>query len=267
MQNSPGLAGIVTFLTDFGLEDGYVGAMKGALLRSAPAAKLVDISNQVPTFNLRVAALILEAAFPTFPPGTVHLMVVDPGVGSNRRHLLLEAKGHFFIGPDNGVLGRIAKFYDGKGFEIDPQSLGAQYVSNTFHGRDIYALAAGKLLAEKGHRAFTEPLADLEVLEIPEPMEITDGYEGEVIYVDHFGNLVTNLRQEHCRDGYRFFLEDQAMPKVRHYAALGADMPGVVLNSWGYYEIAFFKESAARALNLQAGAKILVGLSNLEQSV
>jgi S-adenosylmethionine hydrolase len=251
-------SGIVTFLTDFGAEDGYAGVMKGVVLAHAPGARLVDITHQLPRFNLCAAALILENSFPSFPKGTIHVMVVDPGVGSSRRHLYVEAAGHFFIGPDNGVLGRIAELNRGGVFEIDPALLGVTKASSTFHGRDIYALAAAKLLAGLDRSAFSAPITDPEVLEIPEPRRLKQGLQAEVIYIDHFGNLMTNLRTQHLGGGSCVRLGKDRVAIVSSYSELEEGKPGLILNSWGYYEIAFREGSAAQLLGIKAGKKVSV---------
>lgn len=251
-------SGIVTFLTDFGLEDGYAGVMKGVVLAHAPGARFVDITHQVPRFNLRAAALILENSFPSFPAGSIHVMVVDPGVGSSRRHLYVEAAGHFFLGPDNGVLGRIAAQNNGSVFEIDSTTLGATQPSSTFHGRDIYALAAAKLLAGLDSLSFSAPITDSKVLHIPEPREVEQGLQAEVIYIDHFGNLVTNLRVQHLGGSSCVHLGKDRVAIVRTYSELEEGKPGLILNSWGYYEIASREGSAAQLLGIKAGKKVSV---------
>lgn len=257
-------SGIVTFLTDFGLEDGYAGVMKGVVLAQFPDATLVDVSHQVPPFNLRAAALILESAFPHFPKGTIHVVVVDPGVGSSRPHLIVHAAGHIFIGPDNGILGRIAKLDKGQVCRIDPARLGSQRVSNTFHGRDIYALAAGKLLAGVESITFSRPTDDYGVLEIPQPREVHEVIEGEVIYVDRFGNLVTNFREPHLCSVSSMSMGSTHIGKAQNYSQLARGVPGVILDSWGYYEIALREASAAKHLGVGLGEKVFIIRPSLE---
>ena len=232
--------------------------MKGVVLAHAPGARLVDITHQIPRFNLRAAAFILENSFPSFPAGSIHVMVVDPGVGSSRRHLYVEAAGHFFLGPDNGVLGRIAAQNNGSVFEIDSTTLRATQPSSTFHGRDIYALAAAKLLAGLDSLSFSAPITDSKVLHIPEPREVEEGLQAEVIYIDHFGNLVTNLRVQHLDGSSCVHLGKDRVAIVRTYSELEEGKPGLILNSWGYYEIASREGSAAQLLGIKAGKKVSV---------
>jgi S-adenosylmethionine hydrolase len=255
-SNNSSYSGIVTFLTDFGTEDGYAGIMKGVVLFHVPCAGLVDITHHVPRFNLSAAALILENSFPSFPKRTIHVMVVDPSVGSSRRHLFCKAAGHFFIGPDNGVLGRIAEQNKGSVFEISSDLLGVTQPSTTFHGRDIYALAAAKLLAGLPSSSFSAPISDPQVLRIPEPRKLKQGLEAEVIYIDHFGNLVTNLR--HLPTGACVYLGEKRLRVVASYFKLEPGEFGLVLDSWGYYEIASREDSSARLLGIEVGEKVLV---------
>ena len=230
--------------------------MKGVVLSHAPCARLVDITHHVPRFSVNAAALILENSFPWFPKGTIHVMVVDPGVGSLRRHLFCKAAEHFFIGPDNGVLGRIAEQNKGSIFEINPDPLGVTQPSSTFHGRDIYALAAAKLLAGLDSSSFSTPIADPEVLRIPEPRKLRQGLEAEVIYIDHFGNLITNLR--HLPAGSCVYLGGKKLRVAASYFELEPGEFGLVLDSWGHYEIASPQDSAARLLGIKVGEKVLV---------
>jgi S-adenosylmethionine hydrolase len=234
--------------------------MKGVVLTHAPGARLVDITHQVLRFNLCAAALILENSFPSFPKGSIHVMVVDPGVGSARRHLYVEAAGHFFLGPDNGVLGRIATINEGGVFEIDPASLGITQPSSTFHGRDIYALAAAKLLAGLDSLSFSAPITDPKVLHIPEPREVKEGFQAEIIHIDHFGNLVTNLRVQHLGGSSCVSLGKDRVAIVRSYSELEEGKPGLILNGWGYYEIASREGSAACLLDMRVGEKVSIEL-------
>lgn len=230
--------------------------MKGVVLSHAPSTRLVDITHYVPRFSLRAAALILENSFPRFPKGTIHVMVVDPGVSSLRRHLFCKAVDHLFVGPDNGVLGRIAGQNKGSVFEINPDLLGVTQPSATFHGRDIYALAAGKLLAGLDTSSFCTPISDPQVLSIPEPRKLKQGLQAEVIYIDHFGNLVTNLR--HLPAGSCVYLGRKKLRVATSYFELESGEFGLVLDSWGHYEIASREDSAARLLGIGVGEKVLV---------
>lgn len=249
-------SGIVTFTTDFGLDDGYAGVMKGVVLSHFPQAILVDVSHGVPAFNLRAASLVLESSFSSFPKGTVHVVVVDPGVGSSRRHLLVKSADHFFIGPDNGIPGRIGRLHKGQAYQINPDRLGSHEKSKTFHGRDIYAYAAGRLLAGVEISDFTSPVSDPLVLTLPEPLVTSDKVEGEIIYADHFGNLVTNLKECHLTPDAILETKGIRIKEAECYSCLAPGIPGAILNSWGYFEIALREASASRRLGIEPGEKV-----------
>jgi S-adenosylmethionine hydrolase len=253
------VSGIVTFTTDFGLDDGYAGAMKGALLKVFSEACIVDITHDIEPFDLTAGLLVLKSAFSYFPSGTVHVVVIDPGVGSCRLHVLVEAAGHFFIGPDNGILGGISALYNGSNYEIDSARLDTGSISNTFHGRDIYAQAAGHLLAQKGdHSHFTFPALGLETLEIPRPVRVGNELRGQIIYCDRFGNLVTNITPGDIPQNAEFFLGDRNIQLKKNYTELASGGPGIILNSWGFLEIAYRQQSASQVLSVAKGTTITV---------
>jgi S-adenosylmethionine hydrolase len=183
---------IVTFTTDFGEHDGYVGALKGVVLSLAPQATLVDIAHGVPAGDVTAGAVALAQAAPLFPPGTIHVAVVDPGVGGARADLVVAANGSLFVGPDNGVLSLAARA-PREARRIEAASFRREPVSPTFHGRDVFAPAAGRLAAGAAP-AEAGPLLE-KIIEITAPPIHARGgvVEGEVIHVDGFGNLITSL--------------------------------------------------------------------------
>lgn len=194
---------IITLLTDFGWGDGYIGAMKGVILDINPDCRIVDLAHQCPPHDVMGAALVLGQTYPYFPPGTIHVAVVDPGVGGLRRPLVLKAGNYRFVGPDNGCFTLVLKQEDGvQAHELVEKRFRLPRVSQTFHGRDIFAPAAAHLslgiaTAEMGPAVDT---ATLTALPISEP--VLDGATllGEVIGVDSFGNLITNISQERLRE-------------------------------------------------------------------
>jgi hypothetical protein len=184
---------VVTLLTDFGTRDGYVGAMKGVILALAPAAVVVDITHDVPPQDIAAAAFALAQAAPLFPAGTIHVVVVDPGVGGRRRGVVLESDGQIFVGPDNGVLSLASPVE--QGFEITAPRFRRAQVSATFHGRDVFAPAAARLAAgapasDAGAKVTLEGrLAPRPVLFSHNGRHVT----GHVVHVDRFGNLITDI--------------------------------------------------------------------------
>ena len=192
---------VITLLTDFGLKDEYVGAMKGVILSINSRVQLVDISHNLTRHDILQAALAIKGAFRYFPKDSIHVIVVDPGVGGKRKVICLKKEGHVFVAPDNGVLSLVTQ--DGKADEIYAVTNQAYFlkpVSNTFHGRDIIApvaahLSKGIALPRLGEKL---TLDDINTLDIPVPFLSSDEklLAGEIISIDHFGNLITNIDQE-----------------------------------------------------------------------
>jgi len=186
---------IVTLLSDFGTRDGYAGAMKGVVLTRAPAALVVDLTHDIPPRDVRTGARALREATATFPAGSIHVGVVDPGVGTARRGLLLRDRGRCFVGPDNGLLS-LAVGEGAEGWVLDRPELFAAEVSPTFHGRDVFASVAGHLAAGLEPARCGTPIRSWEHLALPAPLLLGDALVGRVIHIDGFGNLITNLRRE-----------------------------------------------------------------------
>jgi len=186
---------IITLTTDFGARDGYVGAIKGVILSIAPQSTIVDIAHGIPPQDVAAGAVALAQAAPLYPAGTIHVAVVDPGVGGQRADILVEAGGHFYIGPDNGVLSLVARG-PRQIFRIESGDFRREPVSPTFHGRDVFAPTAARLAA--GARAMdVGPIVDAMVEIGRPPTRRGPGViEGEVIHVDGFGNLITSLPGE-----------------------------------------------------------------------
>jgi S-adenosylmethionine hydrolase len=182
---------VVTFTTDFGSSDGYAGAMKGVVLSLAPDAVLVDISHQVPARDVRAGAFALAQAAPFFPAGTIHVAVVDPGVGGTRAEVVVAAGGALFVGPDNGLLS-LAAPAPRRAWRIENPAYRRDSASATFHGRDVFAPAAGRLAA--GWAADGAGSALAEIVSLPVHTRPLDaGGEGEVVHIDGFGNLFTSF--------------------------------------------------------------------------
>jgi S-adenosylmethionine hydrolase len=185
---------IITLLSDFGLADGYVAAMKGALLGVVPGATLVDVTHEIPPQDVLAGALMLAQTAPAFPPDTVHLAVVDPGVGGEREPIVIETETARFVGPNNGLLSWAARRPRVVHCLREP-AFCRPIVSATFHGRDVFAPAAGFLARGVPVTAMGPPLEEERVVEIPwpQPRREEEALVGEVLSVDRFGNLTTNL--------------------------------------------------------------------------
>lgn len=248
---------VITLLTDFGTSDPYVGEMKGVLATRAPAATLIDISHTVPPGQVRTAAYLLGRAWHRFPPGTVHLVVVDPGVGTGRRALALAAHGHWFVAPDNGVLSPVLSPDHFPWLLPVPDG-----AAPTFHGRDLFAPAAAALANGTPLTELGTPLSDPPVLLAP-PTLRHEGKTiiGEVIHVDRFGNLITNLTPETVPPYAVFEVEGVVVGPVRQtYGDVSRGELLAYRGAGGEIEIAVRDGSAATRLGIGAGGKVVARL-------
>ncbi len=189
---------IITLITDFGLQDGYVGVMKGVIANINPSAKIIDISNNIKPQDVFQAAYVLYNSYSYFPKGTIHVVVVDPGVGSKRKILCLKAKDYFFLAPDNGVLSLIVVGEEYPSIrEVTNKEFFLQKISNTFHGRDIFAPLAAHLSNGVSHKSLGKRISSIKEINLPKPIRSPGGVlKAEIIHVDGFGNLVTNINKE-----------------------------------------------------------------------
>jgi S-adenosylmethionine hydrolase len=195
ISKSPNL---IALLTDFGSLDPYVGVMKGVILSRSPQSRLIDLTHEVPAGNLTAAAYLLRSALPFFSVGTVFLCVVDPGVGSRRKPVALGAGGNFFVGPDNGLFpGALEGIPLGPVVELKNPKFKLKTISSTFHGRDVFAPAAAALAAGVPVGRLGPSLKKLVSGSVPKPIRTKSGWRGEVIWIDRFGNLITNLGFSH----------------------------------------------------------------------
>jgi S-adenosylmethionine hydrolase len=243
---------IITLITDFGTADGYVGEMKGVLLSRAADATIVDITHDIAPQDVASARLTVARVWRRFPPGTVHLVVVDPGVGSSRTPLAVESDGRFLVGPDNGVLS--------PGLLIAGSSAVALAVSGTaaptFHGRDVFAPAAAALATGTPLRELGSEALNPIIQRTPEPTRLGPGaLAGEVIALDRFGNAITNLVGLH-----RGVVEVNGveLPVRRAYADVQSGSPLAVVGSTGLIEIAVRDGSAREQLGIERGTKVVL---------
>jgi len=249
---------LITLLTDFGTRDSYVGEVKGTLLRLAPDATLVDISHDITPGDAGAGAYILSRIWHRFPAGTLHLVVVDPGVGSARAALAGQAAGHWFVGPDNGVLTPLLRHGEVVLVELPTPPDAAP----TFHARDLFAPAAASLiqgaeLTSLGPRLARAPT----LLSTATPHYEAKSLVGEVIYVDHFGNLISNIAEEKIRNHATVEVEGMDLGPVRR--TFGDVATGALLayvGSGGTLEIAVRDGSASRRLGIGTGGRVRVWL-------
>lgn len=259
---------LITLLTDFGAQDYFVGAMKGVILSIRRGARIVDITHEIPPQDIRAAAFNLLAVYKDFPAGTIHVAVVDPGVGSARRGILIECAGQFFVGPDNGLFSWICdreKMF--RAIHLSNQGFFRHPVSDTFHGRDVFAPVAAALASGVALEEFGPAIDNLTQLESLEPESADGGVtKAMIIHIDRFGNCVTNVTREHLTAnqiaaGARLIVKGGEISTIRSFYAENGGSPGElcgIFGSAGFLEIAARDSSAAEILGAQRGDPVLV---------
>jgi S-adenosylmethionine hydrolase len=248
--------------TDFGLADHFAGTMKGVILSIVPGAEIVDITHSISAFEIIEGAFAIAQAYRYFPKKTVHVVVVDPGVGTARRPLIAEAAGQYFVAPDNGVLSMVYARAKHKVRAITSEKHFLKPVSATFHGRDVFAPTAAHLAKGTPPARFGKPVADYCRLKFAEPVRTGKRvWQGAVLKVDHFGNLITNLHAEEFPGvrtrPFQLTCGQAAITELSETFAQGKTGEAVlVVGSSGYLEIAANQGSAAKLLGCAAGAPV-----------
>jgi S-adenosylmethionine hydrolase len=255
---------IITLTTDFGLMDHYAGTMKGVVLKICPDARIVDISHDIAPFSIAAGAYEIAQAAPYFPDGTIHVVVIDPGVGTSRKALLVAASGQYFVAPDNGVLSMIvAQDRTAEAREITNRDLWLKPHSSTFHGRDIFAPVAAALASGTANPEEVGPvLVKIELIPDLEPKEIAPGvWRGRLLSADRFGNAITNFKADAfpaiASGGFRMRFGDHEIDQF--HPTFGDAPPGVpfaYFGSSGYLEAGVIEQSAAELLHARAGDSI-----------
>jgi S-adenosyl-L-methionine hydrolase (adenosine-forming) len=253
---------VVTFTTDFGVEDHFVGTMKGVVLGINPDAQLVDICNAVPPFDVLAGALTIAQAYGYYPAGSVHLVVVDPGVGTSRRPIVADTGKHVFVGPDNGVLSLIFDRQE----RVTVRHVTAEHyflhpVSTTFHGRDIFAAIAGHVSRGVDLSKLGDPVSDYVRLQLPQARLEDQRIVGEVLKLDRFGNIITNIPRRAVAhftnlnpDGFVIRMGSAEITHLRTaYAQAAAGELFGILGSMGYLEIAANRGSAVEITGAKVG--------------
>jgi S-adenosylmethionine hydrolase len=263
-------ASLITLLTDFGTADYFVGAVKGVILSSASATRIVDLTHEIPAQDIHAAAFTLLAAYKSFPEGTIHVAVVDPGVGSSRRGICVAAGRQFFVGPDNGIFSYI---YERESavtvFELSNSSYFREDVSATFHGRDVFAAVAAALANGIKPATFGKRIKDPVRLAPLAPERAGDGkIVGRVIHIDRFGNCVTNLTRRELSakmitGGASLRVKGKTINSFRKYFVEQTNNTSRVFAIWGsagFLEIAVANASAAKLLKVEVGTPVTVRL-------
>lgn len=279
---------MITLTTDFGTQDAYVSAMKGVMLSIAPDARLVDITHHISPQDVMEAAFVLQGALPYFPAGTVHLVVVDPGVGSERRAIALQYNDQWFVGPDNGVFSLLLNQEPPDAIvELDqPEAWRTDTPSATFHGRDIFAPAAARLAAGAALKDIGTPIDEMSSLRWALPMVVQHTVEGWVVHIDRFGNCITNIQRDTIAEAFPSIDPDHLTapnPKkplplkcyvgstildALHptYAAVAEGDPLMLFGSSGFLEIAVNGGHAAELLNIRKSDAVKLLPSSLDEA-
>lgn len=258
---------IITLTTDFGYRDPFVGIMKGVILDINPFVTIVDITHGISPQNILEAAIAIEMSFESFPPRTIHVVIVDPGVGSRRRPVVVTTDYHYFIGPDNGVFSLVYNLSKSLNvMHITAQHYFLPQRSSTFHGRDIFAPVAAWLSRGIEVSKFGEPIKDYVTMKVPTPVMVKKNIlEGEVIYVDRFGNAITNIKARDIidREKFKVMVKGKEAPFKDHYSQ--AEEAGLysLINSFGYLELFMYRGNASSHFGITVGEKVGVVLAGV----
>lgn len=267
---------LIALLTDFGTRDYFVAAMKGVILSIDESAKIIDISHEIKPQNIQSASFTLRSCYEDFPPKTIFAAVVDPGVGSERRAILVETADYYFIAPDNGLLSFVFNSHEtgenangGKSFkksvrvfELTDSRFFKYNLSNTFHGRDIFAPVAAHLASGVNPEEFGREITDYQILSESKPHKISaSNIEAEIIHADRFGNLITNLKRADLPAKFSIRIGETRIEKLCvFFAEAEPDEIFMIFGSAGFLEIAARNNSAARILKISEGAAISVNI-------
>jgi hypothetical protein len=266
-----GDSSIITLTTDFGYKDPFVGIMKGVIFKINPLVRIVDITHEIVPQNIMEASFLIEKSFKSFPHRTIHVVVVDPGVGSQRRPILVSAEYHYFLGPDNGIFSCIYNL--SKSFTVIHLTAKHYFLperSLTFHGRDIFAPVAAWISRGVDINNFGEHIRDYVTIPVSVPKMTSESViEGEVIYIDHFGNLVTNISAHHVEGlskhdphaKLKVIIRDIKAPLKTHYSEAADEMLYSLIDSFGSLELFVNKGNASSIFGINIGEKIRVTLT------
>jgi S-adenosyl-L-methionine hydrolase (adenosine-forming) len=255
---------MITLLTDFGLSDYFVPAVKGVILTINPEVTIIDITHDVAAHDIQSAAFTLGSCYHNFPSGTVHVVVVDPGVGSTRRAIVASAGGYFFVGPDNGVFSFVyTRESNLRVFHVTNERYFRHPVSPTFHGRDVFAPVAAHIAGGARPEEIGAEIEDYVNLEIPRPRANNEIIEGRIIHIDRFGNLVTNfteaeLKPSEIRPATKIHIGGREVRRFNAYFAEAGDHDDLFAypGSAGFWEIALWRRSAAEFINAHRGDEV-----------
>ncbi len=254
---------VISITTDFGTTDYDSGVLTGVIWSIAPMANIAVLTHDITPFNVLEGAVILSRCAPFFPDGAIHLMVVDPGVGTKRRGMAARIGRQYFVGPDNGLITLLVGQVEAAGetceyFALENQALLLSDITNIFHGRDVFAPAAAHLAAGKPLHAFGSPIHDPVFIPIPQPSRTTNGWRGTILHVDHFGNLTGNITREHLdgRTGFTLTINGNTIKNLTStYGSASSGELIALLDDSDCLEIAVSQGSAEKRVNAGVGTE------------
>jgi len=260
---------IITLITDFGIEDGYVGIMKGVMLSINPNLTIVDITHQIPPFDITAAQLVLNSSYRFFPLNTIHLIVVDPGVGTDRKPIMVKSKDYFFIAPDNGVLTPILLKEEKKEiYHLNKPEYFLSKVSSTFHGRDIFAPVAAQLSLGIPYKKIGTIINEAFISPLPSPSVSNFELLGEIIHIDRFGNAISNISKD---DFLSFVKEDSFIIEINgifidkissSYLDSKREKPLALFDSFDLLEIAIREGNFSKLFGIEKKQAIKIRVKN-----
>ena len=261
------MSSIISLMTDFGVQDGFVGTMKGVILGINPDVSIVDLTHDITPQDVDEAAFLLRNAYPYFPSGTIHVVVVDPGVGTERPAIIVETSNALFVGPDNGVFAYIYRMESRiRVTHITNRDYCLSDLSHTFHGRDVFAPVAAHLSCGVKASDCGAEIHDYVRGEIPEPMVSQNHIQGHVVHIDRFGNVITDIPEKEFLDMThgRTFLLTIADTRIDRLSVSYADVPNgdplAIIGSAGLLEIAINGDDAAQTLGITRGRPVMVAV-------
>lgn len=255
---------IITLTTDFGTQDHYVSVMKAVMLDIIPDARFIDISHEIPPQDVMAGAWVVRNSAPYFPPGTVHLVVVDPGVGTDRTPVAIKIKDQFFVGPDNGIFSLIGEEFGYEAVKLENKKFWRENYSFTFHGRDIFATVAAHLANGVSLDELGEPLEKLVTYRWAIPISDKDGIQGWIVHIDRFGNLISNIPSSLIRETIgesrlKIYVGNTILDEiVPAFAAVPDGEPAAYIGSSDKLEIAINKGNAKQMLSVEKGAQVSI---------
>jgi S-adenosylmethionine hydrolase len=265
------MSNIITLTSDYGTRDAFVACMKGVILKTNPQVQIFDITHEIAPQDIWEAAFTLKNSYAQFPKGTIHVAVVDPGVGSGRRPIIVVTEGYYFVGPDNGLFSLI--YRDAERVRVHHITAGHYFIANpgpTFHGRDIFAPVAAALTKGVPSGNFGEEITDFVKLNVPVPKRSENSIDGHVVHVDRFGNIITNITY---KDLQSLIPEGAQMGQAavtvmgkeirglrKFYAEAAPGEPSAIINSSGQLEIFLFRQNARTTLAIKRGEAVRLTL-------